>query len=46
MRNQKRLLREAVEAQKMELLKARLDVAPVSLIWWGGEQPMAEELEL
>ena len=42
----KRLPKEVVDAPSLEALKARLDVALGSLIWWLVTLPMAGELKL
>ena len=41
-----RLPREVVDASSLEVFKARLDGALVSLIWWEVSLPMQGELEL
>ena len=45
-RHQNRLLREAVDTPSLEVLKARLDGALSSLIWWPAALPTAGGLEL
>ena len=45
-RHQNRVLREAVDTPSLEVLKARLDGALSSLIWWGAALPTAGGLEL
>ena len=40
------LPKEAVDAPSLEALKARLDVALGSLVWWLATLPMAEKLTL
>jgi len=40
-----RLPREAVDAQSLEVFKARLDGALGNLVWWLGALPVAGRLE-
>jgi len=41
-----RLPKEVVDAPSLEAFKARLDVAPGSLVWWLGTLPIAGGLKL
>ena len=41
-----RLFKEVVDAPSLEALKARLDVALGSLVWWLATLPMEEGLKL